>query len=442
MKASTFRLYVSSTFAIATILGGCGGPESPIAGSVAPQQSYSSSAHRTRSLGTQWPVQHLIVVIQQARTFDDLFAGYPGADAPTSGCARGAKSSAVAQPMSSGSGCPPGDTKVPLKPVSLGSTACRDAASFSYYNIAWDNGAMDGWNQLDQRHPLCPYTHVTNTDTGPYWKFAKSFAIADHMFASTRFGGFANQYYLLAGTSQVARRTFVIGPPTEPIWGCHAPPGTTTTVLRHDRIDPHVGPFPCFDQFPTIADLLDHAAVSWRYYYDQPGIGGGNWNAFTSIKDVFEGQDWSRDMSAPATNVVSDIAGGNLTSVSWVLSPRSDSDSPGTRGGPKWVNSIIRAVEKIQYLANTAVVVTWIDVGNGQFYDNVAPPQLDVMGLGFRVPLIAASKFAKRHYVSHVQYEFASILKFIEENWALPPLGGGATDQRANSITDMFDFSR
>ena len=88
------------------------------------------------------------------------------------------------------------------------------------------------------------------------------------------------------------------------------------------------------------------------------------------------------------------------------------------------------------------MVVTWIDSGDGQFYDNVAPPQLDVMGLGFRVPLIAASKFAKQHYVSHVQYEFASILKFIEENWALPPLGGGATDQRANSISDMFDFSR
>jgi phospholipase C len=443
MKASTFVPYALSSFAIATVLGGCGGSQSPTAGSVAPQQSYSSSAHRTRNLSTQWPVQHLIVVIQQARSFNDLFAGYPGADAQTFGCASGAKASAVAPPMSSGSGCPSGDTKVPLEAVGLASTPCRINASFArYYQVAWDDGAMDGWNQLDQKHPLCPYTHVNSADARPYWKLAERFAVADHMFASTRFGAFANQLYLLAGTSEVSRNTFVIGPPRAAVWGCDSPAGSRTSILKDDKIRLLQGPYPCFDQFPTIADRLDQAAVSWRYYYDRPGTGGTNWNAFSSIKDVFEGQDWSHDMSAPATNVLSDIAGGNLTSVSWVLSPSSDSDAPGTRSGPKWVNAIIRAVEKSQYWANTAVVVTWIDSGDGQFYDNVAPPQLDVMGLGFRVPLIAASKFAKQHYVSHVQYEFASILKFIEENWALPPLGGGATDQRANSISDMFDFSR
>ena len=145
-------------------------------------------------------------------------------------------------------------------------------------------------------------------------------------------------------------------------------------------------------------------------------------------------------MSAPATNVLSDDAGGNLTSVSWVLSPNNASDAPGTAGGPAWVNSIIRAVEKSQYWSNTAVVVTWIDVGDGQFYDNIPPPHLDVMGLGFRAPLIVASRYAKHQFVSHTQYEFASILKFIEENWALPSLGGAATDKRANSISDMFTF--
>ena len=439
MKASTFGLYALSIFAI--LLGGCGGSQWAT-GSAALPQSNSSSAHRTRSLGTRWPVQHLIVVIQQARSFNDLFADYPGADAQTFGCASGAKSSVFEQPMSSGSGCAPGDTKVPLKPVSLASTPCRINASFArYYLIAWDHGEMDGWNQLDQKKPLCPYTYVNSADTRPYWKLAERFAVADHMFASTRFGAFANQLYLIAGTSEVTRNTFVIGQPEEPPWNCDAPPGDQTIVLKHDRVMPD-GPFPCFDQFPTIADLLDHAGVGWRYYYDAPGESGAEWNAFGAIKDVFEGSDWSRDMSTPATNVLSDIAGGNLTSVSWVLSPQDDSDAPGSRSGPKWVSSIVRAVEKSRYWANTAVVITWIDPGDGHFYDSVAPPQLDVMGLGFRVPLIAASKFAKHRYVAHTQYEYASILKFIEENWGLPPLGGGATDKRANSISDMFDFSR
>jgi phospholipase C len=84
--------------------------------------------------------------------------------------------------------------------------------------------------------------------------------------------------------------------------------------------------------------------------------------------------------------------------------------------------------------------VIWLDEGGGKYFDNVAPPHLDTMGLGFRVPLIVASPYAKRHYVSHTQYEYASILKFIEENWGLPSLGGSATDKRAKSISDMFTF--
>jgi phospholipase C len=442
MKASTFGLYAVSAFAIAIILGGCGGPQTPLGMSNPSQQSYSSPAHRARRSGTQWPVQHLIVVIQQSRSFNDLFAGYPGADTQTFGCASGAKSSSVARSMSSSSGCPAGDTKVPLKPVGLANKPCRISASLTqYYEIAWDNGEMDGWNRLDKSRPLCPYTYVDSADTRPYWKLAERFAVADHMFASTRFNAFANQLYLLAGTTLVSRNTFVIGPPDLTPWGCDSPAGNHTIILRRDRVSAD-GPFPCFYQFPTIADLLDRANVTWRYYYDPPGGAGADWNAFESIKDVNEGPDWSTDMSAPATNVLSDIAGGNLTSVSWVLSPVRDSDALRTHGGPKWVNAIVRAVEKSPYWANTAVVVTWLSEGDGQFYDSVPPPQLDVMGLGFRVPLIAASKFAKHHYVSHEQYEFASILKFIEENWGLPLLGGGATDKRANSISDMFDFGR
>jgi phospholipase C len=60
------------------------------------------------------------------------------------------------------------------------------------------------------------------------------------------------------------------------------------------------------------------------------------------------------------------------------------------------------------------------------------------MGFGFRVPMIVVSPYGKRHYVSHTGYEFGSILKFMEENWSLGSLG--ATDRRARSIDDMFNF--
>jgi hypothetical protein len=169
---------------------------------------------------------------------------------------------------------------------------------------------------------------------------------------------------------------------------------------------------------------------------------GAGWSPFEAIQYVYDGEDWQRDLSSPASNVLSDIADGNLAKVSFVVSPRRECDSPEAYGGPAWVSTIVRAVRKSNYWANAAVLVFWDDEGDGLFYDNAAPPQLDVMGLGFRVPLIPVSRYAKRGYVSHTQYEFGSILKFIEQNWNLPYLGGGATDQRANSIADMFTFTR
>ena len=81
----------------------------------------------------------------------------------------------------------------------------------------------------------------------------------------------------------------------------------------------------------------------------------------------------------------------------------------------------------------------------GGFYDNAAPPQLDFRGLGIRVPCLIISPYAKKGVVMHTQYEYGSILKFIREVFALPPIGSpsqGYTDVRANSLSDSFDFTK
>ena len=83
-------------------------------------------------------------------------------------------------------------------------------------------------------------------------------------------------------------------------------------------------------------------------------------------------------------------------------------------------------------------MITWDDWGG--WYDHVPPPQLDYNGLGFRVPLIVVSPYARTGYVSHTQYEFGSILKFVEDTFGLGRLG--TTDVRANSISDAFKFNR
>ena len=87
---------------------------------------------------------------------------------------------------------------------------------------------------------------------------------------------------------------------------------------------------------------------------------------------------------------------------------------------------------------STAIFLTRDDFGG--FYDHVAPPAADSLGLGPRVPMIVISPWAKHGFISHVQYEFASVLKQIEECFSLPSLGG--RDVAANDFTDAFDFSQ
>ena len=89
---------------------------------------------------------------------------------------------------------------------------------------------------------------------------------------------------------------------------------------------------------------------------------------------------------------------------------------------------------------STAVLVVWDDWGG--WYDHVPPPGPRTYGgLGFRVPLIAVSPYAKRGYVAHADYEFGSIVNFVENNWGLPSLG--TTDVRAADFTnDFFDFTQ
>jgi phospholipase C len=206
------------------------------------------------------------------------------------------------------------------------------------------------------------------------------------------------------------------------------------------------GPFPCLTQYKTMADVLDAAGTSWKYYVmsynlNSPyaNFSGEVWNAFDAIKTVRYGPDW-KNVSIPNTNVFSDIKNGSLPQVSWVIPTIADSDHPasGYNRGPSWVTSVVNAVGKSRYWKSTAIVVMWDDWGG--YYDNVPPPHLDYTSLGMRVPMILISPYAKRHYVSKTQYELGSVLKFIEQTFGTASLG--STDVRANSIGDAFDFSQ
>ena len=107
--------------------------------------------------------------------------------------------------------------------------------------------------------------------------------------------------------------------------------------------------------------------------------------------------------------------------------------------GPQWVASVVNAVGNSRYWKDTTIFIMWDEWGG--WYDHVAPPYVDYDGLGIRVPLLIVSPYAKKGYVSHVQYEHGSILKYVEDTFGLARLA--ASDTRANSpVPDAIDYRR
>jgi phospholipase C len=382
-----------------------------------------------------------VLVIQENRTFDDFFATFPGAD--------GARQGEIKTPS--------GDKHVPLQRVNL-VEKCDFSHSWLAYRRDWDNGKMDAFN-LEGRG-LCKghagkevYQYVDPKQIAPYWRIASQWVLGDHMFTTQGSDSFTAHQDLIAGGTMINphQTKSIVDIPSAKPWGCDAPPGTGTSLLvaqgkgktpkrEYDR-----GPFPCLT-YATLRDLLDAKSVAWKYYSPrEPGGTGSLWNAFDAIKAVREGPEWKTNIAKPK-QFFNDVTGGTLPSVAWIVPDAVNSDHPGNYSdtGPSWVASVVNAIGESSYWRSTAVIVVWDDWGG--FYDNVPPPFMDKWGgLGFRVPMLIVSPYARKTgsqagYISHTQYEFGSILKFIEAVWRLGSLG--TTDMRATSIVDCFDFAQ
>jgi phospholipase C len=370
-------------------------------------------------------INHIVIIVQENRSVDNLFAGFPGADAPTYGT------------LHTG-------VVVPLRPIDFTSSSQDLDHSLEGAIADYDGGKMDKFDLpvlISGPTGTLAYTYVARNLTAPYWAMARQYVFADRMFPTEWGGSFTAHLDLIAGTALLNPNLAEADNPSAQPWDCDAPIGTTTNTWSSTKgYGNGTGPFPCFTQFSTMADTLDAAGVSWKYYCPEPSDYGGKlWSSFGAVKSIRYGADWGK-VETPQTNVLTDISGGTLPAVSWVIPDWVDSDHPGNQSatGPSWVASVVNAVGQSQYWKSTAIVVLWDDWGG--WYDNVPPPQLDFTGLGIRVPAIVISPYAKKHYVSHTVYEFGSVLKLIEQAFNVPSLG--VTDVRANSMLDAFDFTR
>ncbi len=408
----------------------CGGPP----GSRGSGSGVTPALERPALAGTRTPtdsstfIHHVVVIIQENRTFDDFFATYPGADGATSGKTHDGKIIQL--------------KKIPLEGPTLDN-------GWSSFATAYDGGKMDGFD-LDRwggpgRAGARPYTYVDPSQIQPYWTMAQQYVLGDHMFQGEGSGSFTAHQELVAGGERVDSLHALINWPAPPkpeayAWGCDAPPGTVTSLItKDDNYESKAGPFPCLT-YATLADQLDAKSISWRYYSGQLHLGGAGymWNAFEAVKAVRYGPDWTSDISTPSSTILQDVAHGKLAAVTWVTPsvPDSDHEYRGKDHGPSWVASVVNAIGQSKFWDSTAIVVVWDDWGG--HYDHEPPKQFGYGDLGFRVPMIVISPYVHVGYLSHTQYEFGSVLRFIEANWGLQPMQ--ADDRRATSIGDVFDF--
>jgi phospholipase C len=225
-----------------------------------------------------------------------------------------------------------------------------------------------------------------------------------------------------------------INNPNMGIWGCDAAPAARVQAL--DDQGNLFTTYPCFD-FRTLADNLEDAGISWKYYAPGFGKSGFIWSAFQAIRHIRFSTLWDEKVVDPAQFEI-DALNGNLPAVSWLVIGSGLSEHPpaSTCQGENWSVRQLNAVMQGPDWRSTVVFLTWDDFGG--FYDHVAPPSVDNFGFGPRVPLIIISPFAKPHHISHTVYEYSSLLKFAEKRFDLPPLTD--RDLFASDLRDSFDF--
>ena len=216
---------------------------------------------------------------------------------------------------------------------------------------------------------------------------------------------------------------------------------------------------PC-ENYETIFDAPGPSknTLPWEYHWSPGGL--AIWAAPAAVKHLATSPNFISDQGG--IGFIKEATQGNLPALTYVTPCIQDSDHPnnyfngvGGKTGPAWVATLLNAVGGNPNLwAQTAVFVVWDDWGG--WYDHVptghpahnvypngrggSPPNpSDPNEWGFRVPILLISPYAKSGYVSHTMRSYSSILKFIEWNYNLSPLG--TDDTYVDNLTDAFNFN-
>lgn len=361
--------------------------------------SHTSSPSPTPTPVPQNQIKNVIVVIMQNRSFDHLFGTFPGANGIQPGVPGFTQKNAAGATVT---------------PMLLTTTSTPDLPhTRNDFLRVWDNGAMDKFAFYNGDTSMGHYDN-TSPGIGTLWNWAQQFALADNFFPSVMSDAPTNQLYLVAADDNNDAGLL------QPFF----PPCNTQITARSGYTFQHVG------------DQLAAKGLNWAWYQESLGdcaLYVPQENPFQFFTDSHSSTN-IRDFSKFA----GDLA-GSPPAVAFIQPGPSHSMHPGSgpiTSGITWLDNLIRQIQASSIWPHAAIVVIW-DTSGG-WWDHAPPPQVDAQGLGPRVPMMVISPWAKKNYISHVQMDDVSILKFIQSTFGLSTLN--SRNQLGNDIGDMFSF--
>lgn len=377
--------------------------------------SQVSRVSRTRTVATG-PIQHIVFMIRENRSFDSMFGRMKGVDGATRARLPGGRMVLLQRG--------PDHT---LLDIAHSGTAAEQAI---------DHGQMNDFSLLPgaiQDGRDIALTQFRQSQIPNYWAYAEHFTLDDHFFSTIAGASFPNHLVTVAGTSVNTDNNPISTSPNS--WGCDSGKFALVDAV-HPLSGRHYYTRPCFN-VPTLVDELQRANISWKYYAPPRNHSGYIWSTLDAIRHIRYSSLWSRDV-VDTGQFVHDVRSNRLPTVSWLVPSAQQSDHPpfSVCVGENWVVHELNALMRSRLWRHTVVFLTWDDFGG--FFDHVPPPRMNALSLGPRVPTIVISPWVRAHYVDHRRYDFASILRYIEDSFHLAPLA--YYDRRAASIGSDLSY--
>jgi phospholipase C len=383
------------------------------------------------------PIQHVVVILEENRSFDNYFGAFPGLGT-SCGAAHVACgiNTAVCLPDPANATC----VHPYLMRNSGNSNYVHDLPHDANSEITdVDGGKMDGFITAEQKRCGCKLSeamaYFDGKDVPVFWRYAKNYALQDNFFEPVIGWSFPAHLFMLSEWSATCTSQ------TDPM-SCSSAPNPYVPRAWSKTWPGLTLPW------TDMTWLLHKNGVSWAYYVangtepdcdptgctqasQDPGTPSW-WNPLPWFLDVQ--QDGQLGNIRGVSSLFSDLSSGSLPNVSWIVPNNVQSGHPPKGTNPAseaYVVSLINAIEASSAWKSTAILLAWDDWGGE--YDHVRPPTVDGLGFGLRVPSILISPYAKKGYIDNAVQTFDTYNKFIENNFLNRERLDPATDQRPDS---------